>query len=37
MKVKPFHQWSPDAIWITFAISITVLAAAIAYLIMPPT
>lgn len=36
MRVKPWRQWSDDALWITFAITITLASVVIAYLVMPP-
>jgi len=36
MRLKHLRDWGDDAIWITFAVTLLVTAAAVAWLIMPP-
>jgi hypothetical protein len=36
VKVKPWRQWSDDALWISFGVALTLAFVIVAYVTMPP-
>ena len=36
MKLKPLREWSDDALWITFGITLTLAIVLVVWLTMPP-